>query len=389
MTDIKIVSGLNYGDESKGLVANAVSTSKSLTIMSSNSCQRAHTVEENGIRRVFRHFGSGTLRGAATYFTDKFLVNPAMFREEYEELVALGIKPEVYVRSSSIIVDVMDMFANVQIEEARGDLSHSSTGCGVWEAICRHRRLQNIALENGMNTYKTKDQIEYYKNRLREHNAYDKNAEEFFNGKYLIENISDDFAFFYQHVNIIQDVEDERELLNSYPLLVFENGQGLLLTDEYMFDPDHNTPAYVGASDPARIIRKYFDNDEVNIEALYVSRTYYTRHGKGQIGVYSNCECDKADINPDMVDLTNIPNPNQGTLRYGKFNDKDAAAAITRAIVDSDIHSSMNNLVIKPSVVITHTNEFNDGLLEGIAMRNNCGVYTSDNHTTIKKVKEI
>ena len=90
-----------------------------------------------------------------------------------------------------------------------------------------------------------------------------------------------------------------------------------------------------------------------------------------------------------MIDLTNVPNPNQGILRYGKFTNKDAAAAITRAIVDSDIHSSMNNLIIKPSIVITHTNEFNDGLLESTAMRSNCGVYTSNNHTTIEKVKEI
>ena len=95
MTDIKIVTGLNYGDESKGLVANAVSTSTCLNVMPSNSCQRAHTVVEKGVRRVFRHFGSGTLRGAATYFADRFLVNPAMFRQEYEDLAAMGVTPKV------------------------------------------------------------------------------------------------------------------------------------------------------------------------------------------------------------------------------------------------------------------------------------------------------
>ena len=389
MIDVKIVSGLNYGDESKGLVANFVSNSNSLTIMPSNSCQRAHTVEENGIRKVFRHFGSGTLRGAATYFTEKFLVNPAMFREEYEELVAMGITPKVYARTSSIIIDVMDMFANVQIEKSRGELSHSSTGCGVWQAICRHSDIMAYNKATGKETYTTKEEIDYYVNLLEKYDAYDKQAEEFFHGDCLIENISDDFRFFYEHIETIDTDEKERELFNSYPLLVFENGQGLLLTDEYMYDPDHNTPASVGTRIPTSLIGKHFKNDEVNIESLYVSRTYYTRHGKGLIGVYSNCECRKESINAEMVDLTNIPNPHQGTLRYGRFNDKEAMAAVTRGIVDSDINGQINGLVIKPSIVITHTNEFNDNILEDAAMVNNCEVYLSDNHNTIKKVKEI
>ena len=84
MHNISVVTGLNYGDESKGLVSNALSDKNTLTILPSNSCQRAHTVVENGKRIVFRHFGSGTIKGAATYFTENFIINPAMFRKEYE-----------------------------------------------------------------------------------------------------------------------------------------------------------------------------------------------------------------------------------------------------------------------------------------------------------------
>ena len=66
MTKIDIVMGANWGDEGKGLVTNALATKDSLIVFSSNSCQRGHTVVHNGIRHVFRQFGSCTLKGAAT-----------------------------------------------------------------------------------------------------------------------------------------------------------------------------------------------------------------------------------------------------------------------------------------------------------------------------------
>lgn len=383
MAEIKIVTGLNYGDESKGLVANAVSTPTCLNIMPSNSCQRAHTVVENGIRRVFRHFGSGTLKGAATYFTDKFMVNPSMFREEWLELEKLGITPKVYAKLGAIIITPIDMFANVNVEQRRGDKSHSSTGCGVWEAFCRNTYMKALGFENGGDYEHI---IGYYNEVLKDKDGtLPEEVSDFLHGEYLYDNIRSDFEWFYSHVTLIKSDEEEKALLHSYPLLVFENGQGLLLSDDHSYDYEHNTPAYVGAKVPAEFIKKNFDTtDDVNIEALYVSRSYLTRHGKGQIGQTENCECSKEEINPDMVDLTNVPNPHQGTLRYGKFTQAEANAAVARGWRDSR-YLTMKGFSVTPSLVVTHTNEYRgDELFTAGAFKLN--LYESDNESTIKKI---
>ena len=381
MTDIKIITGLNYGDESKGLVANAVSTSTCLNVMPSNSCQRAHTVVENGVRRVFRHFGSGTLKGAATYFTDKFLVNPAMFRQEWEELAAMGITPKVYCRSSVRIITVMDMYANVYLEKLRGDKSHSSTGCGVWEALNRHQ-----TLSNEKNVYAFSDIITYYEELFKKWNngAIDEEAQDWLHGAALMHNSNRDLQFFYEHVEVIKDDIQEKALFHSYPLIVFENGQGLLLDDSFCLDYDHNTPAYVGTKVPADLITKNFVSDEVQIEPLYVTRSYLTRHGKGQIGITGNCECDKAAINQDMVDLTNVPNSNQGTLRYGKFTFEEADAAVARAINDNR-NITARGFASIPSVVITHMNEYRSQELWGAIATAPVKAYISTDESKISR----
>ena len=56
----------------------------------------------------------------------------------------------------------------------------------------------------------------------------------------------------------------------------------------------------------------------MDVEVCYVTRTYLTRHGAGPFPE----ECGKDEINPDMRDLTNVPNPHQGTLRYGRLDEK-------------------------------------------------------------------
>lgn len=387
MHNISVVTGLNYGDESKGLVSNALSDKNTLTILPSNSCQRAHTVVENGKRIVFRHFGSSTIKGAATYFTENFIINPAMFRKEYEELSKLGITPKVYARLGDFHVTPIDMFANVVIERSRGSESHSSTGCGVWETIRR-----NKVLQDQFKVYFDKDIVDYYKNHLilATGKPLSDEIQSFLNGKYLIQNCQSDFDFFINHVTIIDSDEEEKELLMSYPNIVFENGQGLLLTDEYSIDSKHNTPVYVGALTPAKMIAKQFTGEFYDLNLYYVSRTYYTRHGKGMIGVSSNCECSKEDINADMVDLTNVPNPHQGTLRYGKFTEKDAQIAVKRVDFDASrlLEIGMHVPVSRRNLVITHVNEYNDSILLSAACCSDnpkMNVFTSSDESTIKK----
>lgn len=82
-----------------------------------------------------------------------------------------------------------------------------------------------------------------------------------------------------------------------------------------------------------------------NVEVCYVTRTYLTRHGAGAF----DGECDKSEINGSMKDKTNVPNPYQGSIRYGKL---DVNELVNRIKKDIGEHS------YNVSLAVTHLNEF-------------------------------
>lgn len=93
MKDIKIVIGANFGDEGKGKLTDyyTKNADNCIVVCSNGGAQRGHTVlKSDGTRHVFHHFGSGTLNGADTYLPEDFILNPLVFREEWEELKKLG-----------------------------------------------------------------------------------------------------------------------------------------------------------------------------------------------------------------------------------------------------------------------------------------------------------
>ena len=54
----------------------------------------------------------------------------------------------------------------------------------------------------------------------------------------------------------------------------------------------------------------------IHYTKLYDTRTYMTRHGAGKF----NTEVNKDVIGSNIIDMTNVPNEFQDTLRYGKLN---------------------------------------------------------------------
>ena len=93
MKDIKIVIGANFGDEGKGKLTDyyTKNADNCIVVCSNGGAQRGHTVlKSDGTRHVFHHFGSGTLNGADTYLPEDFILNPLVFREEWEELKKKG-----------------------------------------------------------------------------------------------------------------------------------------------------------------------------------------------------------------------------------------------------------------------------------------------------------
>ena len=308
----------------------------------------------SGPRHVFHHFGSGTFTGADTYLSEDFILNPMVFRQEWEELENLGVSPKVYINPYCKVTTPFDMLLNQMKEELRFKRSnsrHGSCGMGIYETQKRdycsfsakgwskNTRKQNM-------TYLRRIRDNYFLKFVDNMPQYIiEEWENIINSEILVENFVSDMEFVFSHSIFSND----KETVRKYDCLVFEGGQGLLLDQNNTEYYPHLTPSNTGITNPLKIIDRLSSVSE--IEVCYVTRTYLTRHGAGRL----DGECDKAEINPDMKDLTNVPNPHQGTLRYAKLDEKSLEERILSDFAPAREYGA------KLSLAVTHVNEYDYG----------------------------
>ena len=373
---IKVVIGANFGDEGKGLMTDyfchqsTLRGEKSLVVLHNGGAQRGHTVvTPDGNRHVFHHFGSGTLVGADTYLSEEFVLNPMIFRQEWEELESTKAIPKVYVNHTCRVTTPFDMILNQIIEESRDNVRHGSCGMGIHETMIRD--VCNYPIEMWFDSsdeakrYYLKEIRNYLSERLLNFgiNKIPDNWKEIVNSDLLIENFISELNFMGRNISIRFD-----RFIEYYDCVAFENGQGLLLDQNNTAYYPHLTPSNTGIKNSLEIIAEM--SCKPDIEVCYVTRTYLTRHGAGRL----DGECDKQEINPDMQDLTNVPNPHQGTLRYAKLIEKSLEERILKDFEPARKYGA------KLSLAITHENEY-DYVFSNTFKKNFDCIYYSDGET--------
>ena len=366
MRDIKIVIGANFGDEGKGLMTDYFChqaeqrNENCIVVLHNGGAQRGHTVTTpTGIKHVFHHFGSGTFCGADTYCSKDFILNPMVLHQEFDELNELGYVPKVYIHPLCQISTPFDMILNQIIEEHRSGNRHGSCGMGIYETLLRAKE-DKYSILFGELLFLTDEQIrnrlcmirdEWVKTRFRMEDIEFISEEwaNIINSSSLIDHYLVDLKFMRD-----VSVKTNNSVLSGYKNIVLEGGQGLLLDQNNTDYFPHLTPSNTGCKNPLEIISKSFSNKEnIKIEVCYVTRTYLTRHGAGLL----DNECKREDINKDMFDQTNLPNPHQGTLRYGHLITSDL---ISRISEDFKIFSNQYPFNLTCSLAITHLNEYID-----------------------------
>ncbi len=349
--EIKVVIGASYGDEGKGLMTDyfcGKASKPCITVLHNGGSQRGHTaISKDGLRHVFHHLSSGTFAGSDTYFADSFIINPLVFAEEHREL---NPHTKIFCSPECMWSTPFDMMTNQIIEDSRGDKRHGSCGFGIWETIVRYSNSETVSFPEFM-AMDRKNQIKYLEN-IRDNYMVErlKDAgvnippewEDIVHNDGITEHFLDDCNYFFKVVNL-------KDTLDDYEYIVFEGGQGLLLSQDEK-NP-HTTPSFTGAENPVRITGGLDGTN--HIEVCYVTRSYLTRHGAGSFPQ----ECAKSEINPDMADRTNVPNDWQGTLRYGRI---DISELKQRIYNDFAKFSGFENAEI--SLAVTHLNE-TDGKL--------------------------
>ena len=289
--NVKVVTGANLGDEGKGMVAfslakEAISKNeKVLSVLYNGGVQRAHTA--NG--QVVHCTGTGDLVGGTTYYDERFLVDP----------IALWLtETKVYIHPKCRVVLPCDVVRNRKKEVSRGLLKHGSCGMGIFECSKRSRYDHlRVCAEDLKDSFALYAKVE----QLRKSLGYGLD-DEVYN--------TDNFMRAVDYVVRNCPMVELSQIVSDYDTLIFEGGQGLLLDQANGKDFPHLTPSSVGSFNIHETINKL---GAESTDIFYVSRSYMTRHGAGPM----DAECTKEDINPDIVDSTNIRNDWQDSLRFG------------------------------------------------------------------------
>ena len=353
--EAKVVVGSNWGDEAKGNCTNWLSTKNTTIIRFNGGAQAGHTVcMPDGRRHVFGHIGSGTFKGAATHLSRFFILNPILFKKEYE---ILNPHAMMSAHPSAIMTTHYDMIINQIVEEYRTN-KHGSCGVGINETIERSNKFYPIIFSREIDLEERLGFIrhEYVRKRLSEFGIPEDFNSIILNKDYLDfmdKLFMESYWFMRGKVAIMED-----DYIISSRNIIFEGAQGLLLDEKHEYFP-HVTRSRTGLDNVIELIK----NSDINfLDTYFCTRPYMTRHGNGPFPT----EC---KLGFEVEDKTNFTNKWQGSLRFGTLDTeglntriiKEAAkvpAGISTKInifmsccdqvPEQDLHHLENCLIIKP-----------------------------------------
>jgi adenylosuccinate synthase len=336
------VIGLNYGDEGKGVCTAklAKETTNPLVIRANGGFQVGHTVVTEDKRYVFSGMGSGSHLGVPTAYTRDTVVNPSVFLKEINER-NIDVPFSIYVDPMAMVSTPFDMALNQMLESNRGFRNHGSVGIGFGVTV--QRNLNGVQL-----FYKDLyGNLEALKSKLL-HIRYwcitqfrklalpdeEKFIEQMFS-KDFISTFIDECDAYICKTNIFY-----KESIKDYDTLIFENGQGLQLDQDYGHFP-YVTRSNTGFRNIGNCLKDW-DLFFIHVNIVYVTRCYTTRHGSGPLPFAMN---NVLGIN--VVDDTNIPNQFQGVMRLAPINFQEIKKAMKW---DSSFYNNGNTTI---STIVT------------------------------------
>lgn len=333
------IIGAAFGDEGKGLMTDFFADESSIVVRHNGGAQAGHTVcAPSGPRHVFSHIGAGSLRGAATYLSESFIVNPTMFEAERIQLDRIGVSPKVFYHPGARMTTPFDVLLNQQLEIRRGGGRHGSCGMGINETVVRCETefktfAYRLPFEPAFDLQLRKIYRKWVPERMRQLGM--PNLQLPHPAETIIKACMANTECFQQRCTVAP-----AGILREFKTVIFEGAQGLLLDEQHRFFP-HVTRSRTGLTNVVPMAMG-LGVDELTV--VYVLRTYMTRHGAGPFPT----ECDaKAD------DRTNKPNKWQGSLRIGHLD----APLISEAI-NNDLTAWRDSPIpIRPCLAITHTDE--------------------------------
>ena len=335
---ITAIIGANYGDEGKGLAVNYFSRNGNCVVVRHNGgAQSGHTVElEDGKKFIFHELSSGSFNDAVTFWASTYHPDLYILGNELNNYYKVANKiPRIYADPNVNIAIIDDVILNC-FKETQS--KNGSCGMGIWECVCRVNAGYTLTIQQikdmtlSQLVAKLSDiRTSYTIPRLKVfQETYGNND---FAEKLMNDDIIKNYAAEIKHnVGYVRIVENTRSFFDTFDDIVYESGQGLLIDGEY--DKIHGTPSRTGLYN----VKNHLSSVGLSLDnAVYVTRTYLTRHGRGDFVE----ECDAI-----TADATNVWNQWQEGLRYGRFTNIKSLAE--RIYADS--------MGYTPQLFVTHAN---------------------------------
>ncbi len=354
--NIKAVIGKNFGDEGKGLATDylAMCSERSgrscIVVRHNGGAQAGHTVEALGKRFIFHELSSGSFRGADTFWAPTFMPDLYKLSEERDSLAALGVAvPKILSAPDCPLTYIDDILINMSLETRRGKDRHGSCGMGIDEAkrrslIPEFKITPLEVVSGGAEAFYKKllsIRSEYLPGRLAAL-SLDPSAMGEYGDLIIDKNVLYNFCERMCRNSELITIAGEN-VIRSYDDVIFEGAQGLILDEENNAFAPNLTSSRTGLTNPDAMLSRLGINEPC--EAVYVTRTYVTKHGAGR---FPNEDVFLAQGRV-FADETNIRNEWQGSLRFAPHGDEDEFNEYVIRDVDGSFFS--------PSVMFTHVDE--------------------------------
>ncbi len=314
-----IVLGLGYGDEGKGLTTSYLcSRSKNPIVVRFNGGHQAgHTVVYEGKRHIFSGFGSGSLQGVPTFWSNFCTFYPPSFLREYKMLP----NPVIFVDPMCPVTTPFDILKNRRTEDFRKGERHGSVGMGFGETLARQESyyklfVQDLRFENVV--------VAKLKAIAKHH--FIKDFE-----------IDEHITYFLKAVKEVLGIIRicNPSILLSYDSVVMEGAQGILLDMDHGFFPN-----VTRSNTTCKNALTIHDAESV----YYVTRTYLTRHGNGYMP------------NEEKLPLINNENETNKSHAYqGEFRTAKLDIELMNYALECDSNYSA---VLNKNLVITCNDQY-------------------------------
>lgn len=323
---ISVVLGVGYGDEGKGLMVDYLTRRKSrpigstMVIRFSGGQQAGHTVVTDTDRHIFSNYGSGSLAGAASYFSEHCTFYPPNLLRERKALLNIpGTNTSLTIHPLCNLTTHYDVAYNRWLESNRKKTNshHGSCGLGINSTIERnttspHKIFAVDLLYHYLFIEKMTSIWEYYHKKICG-NDLRSPSRRFNEFTEIAKDLEIDFMIACGKV-----IDDEvinikgYEAITNADSVIFEGSQGIMLDQDHGLFPNV-TRSHTTSRNVTDILNK-LNVSERRVDTYYMTRCYQTRHGKGWM------TGEGGTVNMAFQDDTNIHNEWQGTLRFSELD---------------------------------------------------------------------